>query len=169
MVLEDLFLLLHFLPRPPIFLPVHIHFYLSKWWEDGSLHIAMVSAHLLGWYSTCACHWSGLRDVVTSLTLTKSILLTLHLLLYTSVYIKRYRSYSKHLYTPNFTLWTLHVQLYASNSTSLYTFTSTLSTLRFQLHTSNSLKFVSDNFHSLAFHSLPCLILFYRNISSLTQ
>ena len=24
--------------RPPIFLPIHIHFYPSKWWVDGSLH-----------------------------------------------------------------------------------------------------------------------------------
>ena len=30
MVLEDLFLLLHFCTRPPIFLPIHIRFYPSK-------------------------------------------------------------------------------------------------------------------------------------------
>ena len=36
------FLLLHFFTRPPIFLPVHIRFYLSKWRVDGSLHKAMM-------------------------------------------------------------------------------------------------------------------------------
>ena len=49
MVLEDLFLLLHFYTRPqPVhnpsstFLPVHIRFYPSKWQVDGSLDKAMV-------------------------------------------------------------------------------------------------------------------------------
>ena len=35
-----------FFTRPPIFLPVHIRFYLSKWRVDGSLHKAMVPALL---------------------------------------------------------------------------------------------------------------------------
>ena len=42
MVLEDLFY-----PSttcPPIFLPVHIRFYPSKWWVGGSLHKAMVQS-----------------------------------------------------------------------------------------------------------------------------
>ena len=41
MVLEDLFLLLHFFTRPPIFVLVHVRFYPSKWRVDGSLHKAM--------------------------------------------------------------------------------------------------------------------------------
>ena len=36
-----IFLLLHFFTRPPIFLPVHIRFYPSKWRMDGFLHKAM--------------------------------------------------------------------------------------------------------------------------------
>ena len=43
MVLEDLFLLLHFFTRPPIWLPIHNGFYPSKWWAVGSLHKAMLS------------------------------------------------------------------------------------------------------------------------------
>ena len=43
------FLFLHFFTRPPIFLPVHIRFYPSKWWVDGSLHKVMfpLLAHFL--------------------------------------------------------------------------------------------------------------------------
>ena len=41
MVLEHLFLLLHFFTRPSIFLPIHNCFYPSKWRVDGSLHKAM--------------------------------------------------------------------------------------------------------------------------------
>ena len=33
--------------HPPIFLPVHIRFYPSKWWVDRSLHKAMLSPLLL--------------------------------------------------------------------------------------------------------------------------
>ena len=43
MVLEDLFLFLHFFTRPPIFLPVHIRFYPFKRWVDGSLHKAILA------------------------------------------------------------------------------------------------------------------------------
>ena len=32
-----------FFTRPPIFLPVHVRFYPSKWQVDGSLHKAMPS------------------------------------------------------------------------------------------------------------------------------
>ena len=39
-VLEDPFLL-YFFTHPPIFLPVHIGFYPSKWRVDRSLHNAM--------------------------------------------------------------------------------------------------------------------------------
>ena len=46
MVLEDLFAP-SFFYRPPIFLPVRIRFYPSKWRVDGSLHKAMWLVHTL--------------------------------------------------------------------------------------------------------------------------
>ena len=46
MVLED-FLFLNFVTHPPIFLPIHIRFYPSKWRVDGSLHKAMLCSFCL--------------------------------------------------------------------------------------------------------------------------
>ena len=45
-----------FFTRPPIFLPVHIRFYPSKWWVDGSLHKAMVHLDL------CELCMKGFRE-----------------------------------------------------------------------------------------------------------
>ena len=39
------FLLLNLLPVHPYFYPVHIRFYSSKWWFDGSLHKATNIGH----------------------------------------------------------------------------------------------------------------------------
>ena len=47
MILEDLFAP-SFFARPPIFLPIHNGFYLSKWQVDGSLHKTMNI-----WYILC--------------------------------------------------------------------------------------------------------------------
>ena len=67
MVLEDLFCSFIFLPvhnTSTIFLPVHIHFYLSKWRVDGSLHKAMLLDHhvlVVAWW---------LRNTITTTTRT---------------------------------------------------------------------------------------------------